>query len=97
MAYMRIRPVGTGTRFDPMTAPLPTYELVAELPGGSWIVEVRPEDMPDGRLIITTIAIPNRGNIDVITGITAPELAAWKAKLDARYPARNKTSDPQIV
>jgi hypothetical protein len=97
MPYVRVKPVGAGTPADPIRCPIPTYRMVADLGAAvGWIIEVRDEDVPDGATV-TQINVPNVGSVSVVTGLTAAQLAAWKGKLDGRYPSRDKAVDPNVA
>ncbi len=97
MAYIRIRPIGGSGSLDPFRVPLPTYSQVADIGANGWIVEVRDEDVPEGAPAPINVNVPGVGILPVITNVPPGVLATWKAKLDERYPARNKTIDPTVV
>jgi hypothetical protein len=97
MPYMRIKPIGAGTMADPFRVPLPTYRMVADLGAAAgWIIEVLDADVPDSATVIA-INVPGIGVVNVVTGLTAGQIAAWNAKLDPRYPTRDRTSQSQVA
>ena len=94
MTLVRVLRIGTGASTDPFRAPLPTYTTVVEDDGaGNMIVDVPPQDLPDGFCNQPGASLSPLPSGSTLTGLTADLLRNWQSLLKDRY---GNTYSPQV-